>query len=327
MRDEVEWWSAAGAAVLDGWLAARGLGRVPDHRRLEALPLDSMDRVELALRYEEATGARFPEAAAAEAASVGALRAVLAAPPQGGAPLLGEGFEGRPDAAAGSWLTPLSARQAAVSRRLHRGHRALMRRLFALRVDGLDGLPGGQVVFTPNHVSLLDPMALVAALPHEVLRRTFWAETVEYLTAGPLHRGVGRLVQAFPVDQRAAPARSVARALAVLERGDSLVWFPEGERSTAGGLLPFRHGIGLLLERRPVPVVPVAILGTRRAWPAGRTLPRRAAVRVVLGAPRAVAPRGRGRSGWAATAAACRAELAALLRDVAQGDAARGDAG
>jgi long-chain acyl-CoA synthetase len=71
----------------------------------------------------------------------------------------------------------------------------------------------------------------------------------------------------------------------VLERGDGLVWFPEGERSTSGELLPFRPGIGLQLRRFPRPAVPVYVHGTFEALPRGRRWPRRRPVTVTFGPP------------------------------------------
>jgi long-chain acyl-CoA synthetase len=79
-----------------------------------------------------------------------------------------------------------------------------------------------------------------------------------------------------------------------LKRKGCLIWFPEGERSPTGKLLPFRPGIGLLLARFPRPVVPVSIRGTREALPRGGWLIRSRPVTVTFGDPvepaRLVAP-------------------------------------
>jgi long-chain acyl-CoA synthetase len=77
----------------------------------------------------------------------------------------------------------------------------------------------------------------------------------------------------------------------VFERGAALVWFPEGARSHDGKLQRFQAGVGVLVERHGVPVVPVAIEGTFEAWPYGKGFPpRRHPVRVRFGKPLAAAP-------------------------------------
>lgn len=81
-------------------------------------------------------------------------------------------------------------------------------------------------------------------------------------------------------------ARSgLAFSAAVLKRRDSLVLFPEGERSRDGRLQPFRPGIGLLLEHYPVPVVLASIRGSERALPLGRRLPRLHPIELRFGQP------------------------------------------
>ena len=70
--------------------------------------------------------------------------------------------------------------------------------------------------------------------------------------------------------------------------GDSAkqsVWFPEGERSPNGKLQDFKPGIGMLLEKFPVCVIPVFIHGTHEALPPGKFLPRLRSIRLVFGKP------------------------------------------
>jgi long-chain acyl-CoA synthetase len=107
-------------------------------------------------------------------------------------------------------------------------------------------------------------------------------------------RGVSRLWRVLPIDQARGAGSSLALAAAVLKRESCLIWFPEGERSPTGKLLPFRPGIGLLLARFPRPVVPVSIQGTHEALPRGARLIRPRRVTVTFGDPvepaRLVAP-------------------------------------
>jgi long-chain acyl-CoA synthetase len=102
----------------------------------------------------------------------------------------------------------------------------------------------------------------------------------------------------------------------VLARGHGLIWFPESWRSPDGRLQPFRPGIGALLARRPVPVIPAWIEGTFVAMPRTRRLPRPHPVSVRFGPaldPAALtAPGG---DDPAAVAASLRDAVAALAPD------------
>src|SRR3546814_4853089 len=58
------------------------------------------------------------------------------------------------------------------------------------------------------------------------------------------------ILQIFPVDPEAAPTSSLSYGTAVIERGNILVWFPEGQRSPDSRLHAFLPGIGRSEERR-----------------------------------------------------------------------------
>jgi long-chain acyl-CoA synthetase len=165
-------------------------------------------------------------------------------------------------------------------------NRVLMRCLFRLSIRGLDNLPShGPLIFCPNHVSYLDPLAIAAALPYHLLRQTWWAGWAALLFAGPFSRAFSHLAQVVPVDPDRGVISGLARAGAVLDSGRSLVWFPEGMRSHDGRLHGFMPGIGVLVASRAVPVVPVAVSGTFEAWPRHRRFPRLHPVTVSFGAP------------------------------------------
>jgi long-chain acyl-CoA synthetase len=88
-----------------------------------------------------------------------------------------------------------------------------------------------------------------------------------------------------PINPREGAVSSLAFAAAVLRRGRRLVWFPEGQRSRDGNLQTFKPGLGKVLARMAVPVVPVWIDGTHAAWPVDRRFPRPGKVTVRFGEP------------------------------------------
>ncbi len=74
------------------------------------------------------------------------------------------------------------------------------------------------------------------------------------------------------IDPQRGSLSNLAFAAAALQRGNSLVWFPEGARSRTGTLQRFRPGIGLILQVRQVPVVPTWIIGSADALSIGQWL-------------------------------------------------------
>jgi long-chain acyl-CoA synthetase len=167
---------------------------------------------------------------------------------------------------------------------------ALMRGLFRLGVAGLRNVPTqGPFVIACNHLSDLDPLVIAAALGHARLQHVWWGGDVGRLFENGAGRTLARIAHIFPVDER-TPASAVAMGEEVLRRGHALVWFPESWRSPDGLLQEFRPGIGHLLGRMPVQVIPARIAGTFEALPRGRRVPRLVRVSVTFG--EAVTPSG-----------------------------------
>jgi long-chain acyl-CoA synthetase len=247
------------------------------------LGVDSIDWLNLTFELAERTGVVLPEVAIAELRTVRDLLTQIVHGSERGAeyksPL--EAPQGALDRRQRYWLEPKGPILRMAGRVLAAANRMLMRVFFQLEVHGIDNLPAqGPFVLVPNHASLLDPFALAAALSTPQLERLYWAGWTGRVFSGPMRRAFARVAQAVPVDPVRATASSLAFGAAVLERGMNLVWFPEGERSRDGRVLAFKLGIGLVLDRWRVPVVPIVIRGTHAAWPRSRRLPRAYPVRI-----------------------------------------------
>ncbi|MGZ8265519.1 MAG: AMP-binding protein, partial [Burkholderiales bacterium] len=152
-----------------------------------------------------------------------------------------------------------------------------------LAVRGLENLPRGAAnVLVANHASYLDGVVLIAAVPapyHFVAKR----ELKRQLIAGVyLSRLGAEFVERFDAQQSVEDANRLAELAA---GGTSLAFFPEGTFTRASGLMPFRLGAFVTAARGGVPVVPVAIRGTRAVLRAGQWLARRGPVFVTVGAP------------------------------------------
>jgi long-chain acyl-CoA synthetase len=164
--------------------------------------------------------------------------------------------------------------------------RLLMRWAYHVEVHGLTHLPKQPpFLLTPNHVSLLDPLAIAAVLPDHILEHTYWAGWVGIMFRNRLMGLISRATHVVPIDPLRGPLASLAIGAAVLARGGNLVWFSEGERSWNGRLQPFQLGVGELLRARPVPAVPVRIAGTYEALPRGKRWPHLHPITVTFGDP------------------------------------------
>jgi 1-acyl-sn-glycerol-3-phosphate acyltransferase len=143
--------------------------------------------------------------------------------------------------------------------------------LYRVRMHGPEHRPGhGAFILAVNHQSHFDP--LLAGL--SVNRRPFAAIARSGLFSfGPLARLI-RLFSAVPIEQGTGDTAAMKAALKTLARGKPVLIFPEGTRSRDGAVQPFKRGVGLLIKRAGVPVLPVAIDGAHEVWPIGRALPR-----------------------------------------------------
>ncbi len=280
--------AAATWAMLKERYADRRLGM--DANPQLDLGIDSLEWLGLGMALEAATGrALEPKQLAAVETVRDLVRLVAAAPRaedlEAGAERGGLKFANRDaiEADTTRWLAPVGGLTWLLGQCLDLFNRALMRTVFRLQVVGRDHLPArGPFLIVANHVSDLDPLALAAALPRATVRDVYWSGDRDRLFSGAFSRGFCRAAQIFPVDERDAAA-TLAMAEAVLDRGHGLVWYPESWRSPDGRLQAFRPGVGALLGRRPVPVVPACIDGTFAAMPRTRRLPRPRPVRVRFG--------------------------------------------
>jgi len=137
---------------------------------------------------------------------------------------------------------------------------------FRLRVIGQEHVPrNGGAIIAANHNSFLDIPLLGCALRRRA-DNIAKAELFERALVGAFFRALG----GFPVRRGTIDREALQEAITRLQNGHLLVFYPEGRRSHDGHLLPPRPGIGMLVARTGVPVIPAYIDGTHRAWPRGR---------------------------------------------------------
>jgi 1-acyl-sn-glycerol-3-phosphate acyltransferase len=132
------------------------------------------------------------------------------------------------------------------------------------RVEGLENIPPGTVLFAANHTSNADGPAIVGAIPRRIA-----ILGKKSLFTIPIVGTAFRLADFVPVDRhnRGQAAASIEVAAEKMKNGVSFLIYPEGTRSLDGRLLPFRRGAIALAIKAGVPVVPVACSGAHRVIP------------------------------------------------------------
>lgn len=174
-------------------------------------------------------------------------------------------------------LLPGVARRRALARA---GARGLLRLAgMPLRVTGTEHVPPGACIVVANHASYLDGVVLAAALPPDfafVIKR----EAARLPLVGLMLRRLrSHFVDRF--DSRTGGA-DAGRMIKLAQRGHPIGIFPEGTFIAEPGLRQFRRGAFITACRAELPVVPVAIRGTRRALGAHSWLPRRGPLEVEI---------------------------------------------
>jgi 1-acyl-sn-glycerol-3-phosphate acyltransferase len=149
-------------------------------------------------------------------------------------------------------------------------------------IEGLDRVtPGTTYVFVSNHQSIYDTPVLFASLPFQ-LRIIAKASLARFPVLGwHLKRGRHLFVDRKHPDR----AGILHRWRSLVSEGLSLIIFAEGTRSRDGHVARFKGGSFLLAIEAGLPVVPVAVIGTRQVMPKGRLRTEPADVTLVVHDP------------------------------------------
>jgi len=173
------------------------------------------------------------------------------------------------------WLAPVNALRVAVQ---ELAIRPLVWLLAAPRVERrFSSEPQPPLLIIANHITSYDVPLVLYGLPSQLRRRIAVAMSGEMLL--DFRRGRGEpnallnaflpvaywlitvLMNVFPLPRLGGFRRSFEHAGRALDRGYSVIIFPEGHRSADGTLQPFRSGIGLLAQQAEADVLPVALVG------------------------------------------------------------------
>ena len=144
------------------------------------------------------------------------------------------------------------------------------------KVTGAENIPAsGGAILAANHQSVVDSVFLPLMLDRPV---TFSAKAEYFTASGPAARLWAAYLRAtnqlrMDRDGPRAAQDTLEAALALLQEGKLFGIYPEGTRSPDGRLYRGRPGVGWLALKSGLPVIPVALSGTRRVLPPGRVVP------------------------------------------------------
>jgi long-chain acyl-CoA synthetase len=176
------------------------------------------------------------------------------------------------------------------------------------RISGKEhlGKVTGPLVFICNHVTMVDHALVLLALPRRFRTRMAIAMDGEQLREWrhPAEgtRALTRLLlllkyvsvvfffNVFAMPQKSGFRRSFMFAGEVMDRGSSILVFPEGERTKHGALNPFMPGTGVLIQKLDAPVAPMRIDGLWKLKKADRHFARPGEISVIIGEPVTYSP-------------------------------------
>ncbi len=278
------------SGALGELLKAISRGRLPSGESAP-LQLSSVDRVELLSALEDRYQVDLSETEFASANTVEALGKLIAQPSQGAASFH---YPRWPQ----SWPVRLLRAAAFIG--------LIRPALLVLgwpRVNGRENLRNlkAPVLVVSNHVTFFDPVLVLHALPARLRRHLAVAMDGERLESmrnpspnvGLFARHLSRLkyvavvtlFNVFPLPRQAGFRRSFSFAGDLIDRGWSLLIFPEGELTRDGRIAPFRAGIGLLATGLRVPVVPARLDGLFALKQAGKRRASPSQIKILLGPP------------------------------------------
>ncbi|WP_193164929.1 MFS transporter [Microbulbifer hainanensis] len=133
--------------------------------------------------------------------------------------------------------------------------------MYRVKHEGLEQIPAeGPAIIACNHVSYVDALLLAGAVRRPI-RFIMYKPIYEI----PVLHFIFRTGRAIPICSRQKDPEGYERAFEEIEQGlkdgDLLCIFPEGQLTQTGELQPFRAGIEKILNRTPVPVIPMALRG------------------------------------------------------------------
>jgi 1-acyl-sn-glycerol-3-phosphate acyltransferase len=163
------------------------------------------------------------------------------------------------------------------------GKAALLANRVKVEVEGMEHVKGeGPYIFMSNHQGYYDVFALLGHLPFQfkwlVKKELFSIPFFGWTMAAAGYINIDR-------EGTRKTAEALSKAAQKIREGMSVVIFPEGSRSSDGSIQPFKKGGFTLAIKSKVPIVPVAIKGSRAIMPKGKLTATSGEIRIRMDHP------------------------------------------
>jgi len=171
----------------------------------------------------------------------------------------------------------------------------------SVKVEGRENLPkAAPVILVANHQSHLDALVLACALSLRLRNSVFPIAAGDTFFQTPTARiFAAAAMNALPLWRENAGRHAMEQLRSrLITEPCGYILFPEGTRSRTGQMAAFRAGIGMLIAKSRVPIVPCHLSGTYEAMPPQRRVPRRGRITLRIGKPVVFEKTENNRAGW-----------------------------
>jgi 1-acyl-sn-glycerol-3-phosphate acyltransferase len=151
---------------------------------------------------------------------------------------------------------------------------------FIIEIKGKNNFPrkGGFIVAS-NHLSYLDPPTIGFVCPRKL---NYFAKSSLFKIK--IFSNLIKMLGAIPIEKDST-VFTLRKGLEILKKGQGLVIFPEGTRSRNGEIKEGKPGIGFLVVKSKVPIIPVRLIGTDKALSFGGKFIKISKIKVIVGKP------------------------------------------
>jgi len=259
----------------------------PEKKLVEDLKMDSLERVELVALIEEETGIILDEAEIGPGTTVSDIKEKIEHQIQ-----KTEKHEFK------EWpLRPIAVTLRKLAQKLFVF--PLASYFMRINVKGAENLASLPLpaLFYSNHISAVDPVVVVKSLPEKIRGKLAIAAATDVIYEDPRYQKYQGLLtflfNIFPFSRTGQIKSSLEYTGRLLDRGFSILAFPEGRVSVSGKMQVLKPGAGFLAVEMQASVIPIKISGTQKIVPPGTEppcWPKKGVVSVKFGNPLSFSP-------------------------------------